>query len=207
MTCYDAGLVKPRFLEIGSARIEGTPNLCDVAKKVGIGDCVGVDLAATDGADLAIDFALSDGSEIGKFATVCIFNVLEHTFDPFKVLANAASRVDIGGALLVVVPSVWPIHNYPGDYTRLLPQWYREFAKRMGLELVDSKFCWLSEFGIDPIARNETLPTYLSRRAQASTIRYWISRIVHKLANTYGRSHWATHCAIGAAFLRRAFPQ
>jgi hypothetical protein len=138
------------------------------------------------------------------FSTVCIFNVLEHTFDPITVLTNALSCVERGGSLLVVVPSVWPIHSYPGDYVRLLPDWYMAFARRHELQLLDQSFCWLSHFGIESInSRSEAmLPSYLTRPLGVSRSRYWISRIGHKLLNTYGRSHWATNSAIAAAFIR-----
>jgi len=205
MACHSAGLVRSRLLEIGSAKVQGLPNLCDVARTLGITDSIGADLDSAAGVDTVIDFGVSHSQfreryRIGRFATVCVFNVLEHTFDPLTVLRNAMSCVDLGGTLLVLTPSIWPIHNYPGDYTRLLPDWYREFAKRAGLELIERHFCWLSQFGIEPIARDGSFPTYLSRKQQASTTRYWTSRVAHKIGNTYGRSHWACHCAIGAAF-------
>jgi len=205
LACHSAGLVRSRLLEVGSAKVQGLPNLCDAAGTLGITDSIGVDLDSADGVDTVIDLGLSlsqfrERYCLGRFATVCVFNVLEHTFDPYTVLQNAMSCADAGGSLLVVTPSIWPIHNYPGDYNRLLPDWYREFAKRTGLELIEQHFCWLSQFGIEPIRRDGSFPTYMSRKARASRIRYWTSRVTHRVGNTYGRSHWATHCAIGAAF-------
>lgn len=205
MACHSAGLVRSRLLEIGSARVQGVRNLVDVARTLGITDSIGVDLDSAEGVDTVIDFSVSPPQFrerycLDRFATVCIFNVLEHTFDPYTVLQNAMSCVDLGGSLLVVAPSIWPIHSYPRDYNRLLPDWYREFAMRTGLELIEQHFCWLSQFGIEPIAVDGSLPTYLSRKDQVSKIRYWVSRVTHKVGNTYGLSHWATYCAIGAAF-------
>jgi hypothetical protein len=132
-----------------------------------------------------------------------VFNVLEHTFDQITVLSNALSCLAESGTLLVVTPAIWPLHNYPGDYHRLLPDWYHQFAELHGLKLVDDHFCWLSQFGIEPIFSFETeFPTYRSRRIKGSPTRYWMSRIEHRVLNTYGRSHWATHTAIGAALVR-----
>jgi hypothetical protein len=202
--CHSRGLIQSPFLEIGSARVNRTPNLCDAARELGLPRTVGVDLEKTDGVDYVCDFSLCPREfqkqpSLGVFSSVCIFNVLEHTFEPTIVFSNALSCVAERGALLVVVPSVWPIHNYPGDYNRLLPDWYSAVAKRHGLNLVPDLFCWLSQFGIERISSFEPdLPTYISRRNKLPQSRYWLSRIAHKVFNTYGRNHWATHSAIGA---------
>jgi SAM-dependent methyltransferase len=206
--CHAAGLVKEPLLEVGSARLGGGPNLCDIAKKLGLTQTLGADLEKGDGVDVQVDFGLSkegfqNGCPLTQFSTICVFNVLEHTFDPITVLSNAWSCLGVSGALLVVAPAIWPLHNYPGDYNRLLPDWYREFARSHKLKLVDDFFCWLSQFGIEPISSFETeFPTYRSRRIKGSATRYWMSRIGHRVLNTYGRSHWATHSAIGAAFVQ-----
>jgi SAM-dependent methyltransferase len=207
--CHAAGLIKGRMLEVGAARIKGDPNLCDYARQLGVTETTGADLDRYDGVDVVADFGLSPEAfnaqwQLDRFSTVCVFNVLEHTFDPVTVLTNCVSCVEGGGRLLVVTPSVWPLHSYPGDFNRLLPDWYVTFAKRNNLELLEKHFCWLSEFGIETISPTPepTLPSFLSRR-NASPLRYWVSRTGHKLLNTYGRSHWATCSAIGAAFLRR----
>ena len=207
--CHSAGLVKNKMLEVGAARIQGAANLCDIAKELGINDTMGADIDRYDGVDVVVDFGLPPEEfnrqwRFGLFPTVCIFNVLEHTFDPLTVLTNALSCVENGGSLLVVTPSVWPIHNFPGDFNRLLPDWYRAFSRSRQAPLLDHHFCWLSQFGIEVINSTSegTLPNYLVGGRRTSNSRYWISRASHKLLNTYGRSHWATHSAIGAAFAK-----
>jgi len=207
--CHADGLVKNRMLEVGSAKVQGTPNLCEIARELGVEGATGVDMAKHDGVDIIFDFGLApegfrEGWNLGTFSTVCIFNVLEHTFDPLTVLMNALSCVQENGTLLVVTPSIWPIHSYPRDFNRLLPDWYREFSKRNRVRLVDKQFCWLSEFGIEVVdsTSQPTLPSFLTRGQTDSRLRYLISKISHKFFNTYGRSHWATHSAIGAAFVR-----
>lgn len=208
MKCYEAGLVKSPLLEVGSARLGGGPNLCDIAKRLGLSETVGVDLERGDGVDVALDFGMKQAKfrgkcQLGKFPTACVFNVLEHTFDPITVLSNALSCLAESGTLLVVTPAIWPLHNYPRDCNRLLPDWYRGFAALHGLKLVDDYFCWLSQFGVEPISSFEPeFPTYRSQASKVSATRYWISRIGHRVLNTYGRSHWATHSAIGAVFAR-----
>ncbi|MCL4752368.1 MAG: methyltransferase domain-containing protein [Myxococcales bacterium] len=207
--CFRLGFVRSPFLEIGSAKVQGsTPNLCEVARSLGITDAVGTDISAGPGVDFTCDFS-APAEEFrsqwarGKFSSVAIFNVLEHTFDPVGVLTNALSCVQPGGHLVVVAPAVWPLHNFPGDFVRLLPNWFEEFARRTHTALVDDAFCWLSQFGVVPVRSSPDyqLPSYLGAR-QSHTARYFVSRIVHRAFNTYGRSHAFTHAAIGAVMCK-----
>lgn len=209
--CYQLRLVRSPLLEIGAAKVQsGIQNICDLARSLGIDSVVGVDLCEGPGVDFIFDFSIDSVNfsktwSRGFFSTVAIFNVLEHTFDPLVVLQNALNIVEPGGTVLVVTPAIWPIHNYPADYVRLLPNWYEEFAKRNGITLVPDTFCWLSEFGITRIHnlvmdKNYVFPSFLNLGKASSSWRYWISRIVHRVFNTYGRSHSFTHNAIGAAF-------
>ena len=207
--CQRAGLVRSRMLEVGSAKVQGVDNLCDIARQLGVSDTTGADIEAHNGVDLVFDFGLPRDVferqwDAGKFSTVCIFSVLEHTFDPLTVLANALSCVDSGGSLIVSTPAIWPIHCFPRDYCRLLPDWYVAFAEQNNVTLDKQHFCWLSEFGIEPVRTDPTnqFPSFQTRGRAASTYRYWTSRIAHMWLNTYGRSHWAANSAIGATFIR-----
>lgn len=206
--CCEAGIVREPILDVGSLRIGNQTNISELARGAGLADVRGADLSMGNDVDYVVNFGLEPSEfrrqySLPTFATVCVFNVLEHTFDPIAVLTNALSCVSPSGSLVVLTPSIWPIHNYPGDFNRLLPDWYREFANRYNLTLVEGLFSWLSEFGIEPILSEcPEFPTYRSRRTKASGARYWKSRIGHRVLNSYGRSHWATHCAIGASFAR-----
>jgi SAM-dependent methyltransferase len=204
--CRRSGLVGPTFLEIGSAKVQHTANLCDRVRTEAT-TAIGTDLNMMDGVDLIADFALPSAQftaswTLGQFDTVAIFNVLEHTFDPVTVLGNALGCVKPAGTLLVLTPAIWPVHKYPNDYVRLLPDWYTTFSRMNNLTIVADLFCWVSQFGIQPIPESESFPNYLSVR-QASRYKYWKSRLVHRLANTYGRTHWATHCAVAAAMCKK----
>ena len=91
----------------------------------------------------------------------------------------------------------------------LRSQWYTEFAKRTQLTIHPNAFCWLSEFGITNIDNRRPqsdamIPAWQNVGRANSPLKYWRSRIVHKLFKTYGRSHWATHVAIGVAFSKIA---
>jgi len=208
--CNQAGFIKGSVLEVGAAKVQGRDNLCEICKTVGVVKTVGADLALGEGVDLVVDFGkeprVFDSEWSGdQYDTVFVFNVLEHTFDPVTVLRNAMQCVAKGGSLIVVAPTVWPIHHFPKDHCRLLPDWFREFSRRNGMDLVETLFCWLSEFGVKPMDGDDSskMPSFTKTPAGISWPRYYISRICHKLFNTYGRSHWATHSAIGATFVRR----
>jgi hypothetical protein len=211
--CHAMGFVKSPFLEVGSARVQGeTPNLCDLAREFQVERAQGVDLSLGTGVDFTFDFSLAHDDFMGKwehgtFETVAVFNVLEHTFDPITVLRNALYCVMDGGSLIVVTPVIWPLHDYPGDYVRIMPQWYEAFASCFGLKLHRDTFCWLSQFGIvkiDDLLDEERyqLPTFLNSGRRDSPVRYWVSRYVHRIFNTFGRSHIFMHAAIGAAFTK-----
>lgn len=210
--CYKCNVIRSPFLEIGSAKVQDNlPNLCDLAKESNIQEFKGADLSFSKGVDIQFDFSI-DTIEFtktwshGKFSTVAIFNVLEHTFDPISVLRNALFCVEPGGTLLVITPCIWPLHDYPYDYLRINPHWYEEFAKRFNLKLYPDLFCYLSNFGIIKIdsLREEEQYRYCTFHNSAklqSPFKYWRSRVIHYIFNTYGRSHGFTHLAIGAAFI------
>lgn len=210
--CLDANLIKAPFLEIGSGiRQEGREkNLCEYTREYGITPAFGTDLYPGGGVDFTADFGLAPKEFKekwlhGMYRAVAIFNTLEHTFDPITVLYNATQCVEPQGILLVVAPSVWGLHDYPKDYVRLMPHWYEEFADRFGLNVIRKYFVFISEFGIIPIdsltaGTQYNLPNYLNSARKMSPQRYWTSRIIHRLFNTYGRSHRLPHATIGCCF-------
>lgn len=159
------------------------------------------DLAAGPGVDFAADFESPDcaanfGGE--TFGAVLVLNVLEHTFEPIKVLENAARITRVGGHIVCVTPSLWPVHNYPRDCQRLLPDWYVTFAERhTDVRLLDEGFDFL---GHGPItAFMEHGERQFPPIATGGYDLY--SRIIHRLFKTSGRGHWTRpHSAIGAVF-------
>src|SRR5258706_11538808 len=174
------GLVREPMLEVGAQTVqEGCPNLCEVARTFGVRTTLGVDISSGPGVDEIFNFELEpevfrNSWRKGQFSTVAIFNVLEHTFNPVWVLSNAAFCLAPGGALLIVVPSVWPLHDFPRDYVRLMPHWFEAFAARSLLNLDLDLFCWLSQFGIDPVRRDDPylLPSYLHLGRRQQPFRY-----------------------------------
>ena len=147
------------------------------------------------------DFETGDGLDAirarGRFGTVLVLNVLEHTFNPIQVADNALSLLRDEGALVCITPAIWPLHNFPIDCQRLLPDWYRRYAESRSLELDPDLFHYVD---LGPVhsyldtGGNERLPQPDERQRMR---RLW-SRGIHKIFNTYGRGMTSmSHVAIG----------
>jgi SAM-dependent methyltransferase len=163
----------------------------------------GTDMEKSPAVDFVADFERSEDMRVfqqkAPFGTVLILNVLEHTFDPIRILDNAVSLLQSGGKCVVLTPSIWPLHNYPMDAWRILPNMYEEFAKRRGLTLDKRFFDYpgygaVSNFHIADGSYSYPPPCHDSTRL------YW-SRVIHKLFNTCGRAMFhPSHVAVGALF-------
>lgn len=191
IAAIDAGLVHGPCLELGAGIPEHSARSLLVGR--------GIQYCSTDIAgevDYVVDFERDDAAEqIGeRFATVLVLNVLEHCFEPIRVLDNACKTLQEHGTCVVITPAVWPIHSYPIDCWRLLPDFYRQYAERRRMELVPDWFRYVGASSSDMSA----LPP-----PGASELHRLYSRAVHKLLRTSGRGTWTrNHVAIGA-ILRR----
>jgi SAM-dependent methyltransferase len=153
--------------------------------------------------DVVADFEnpnhLSRFDDIGSFGSVIILNVLEHTFDPIRVLDNALSLVRPGGTMLIIAPAIWPIHDFPFDACRLLPNFYEEYARRRGLFIQPDFFEYVGREKVTE-ARNPD-GSYRFLRPARSGFHHWYSRIVHRILNTTGRGMMhPSHLAVGCLF-------
>lgn len=165
---------------------------------------VSTDLEEGPGVDVAADFESGRGCEAvaarGPFGTVLVLNVLEHVFEPVTVLDNALRLLAPGGTLVTVTPCAWPIHRFPVDCARLLPDWHRRYAATRGLSLDEGTFRYV---GYGPVAAfrssagEERLPPAGSGR---EVYRAW-SRLVHGLLLTIGReAQHEPRVAVGAVY-------
>jgi SAM-dependent methyltransferase len=104
-------------LDAGAGECRHAP-LFRHARYVGTDNGLG-DAAAWDYGRLAF---LSDLTALplpdGRFDVVVSVNVLEHTTDPARVLAECRRVLRPGGALWVVAPQSWPLHQAPQDFLR-----------------------------------------------------------------------------------------
>lgn len=164
------------------------------------------DMAVEPGArvDFIANFETGSGietiAEAGPFDTVLVLNVLEHAFQPIAVLQNAARLLKPGGYLVTTTPCVWPIHNYPIDCQRLLPDWYRQFAAHSGMELPAEHFRYLPQGPVAAFRQpdgQDVLPQWDRMRGLYGLY----SRAIHKLFQSSGQGVlFRPHILIGAAF-------
>ena len=161
----------------------------------------GTDLEKTPAVDFVADFErpedLKPFSHEVPFGSVLILNVLEHTFDPIRILDNAVSLLKAGGKCAVLTPSIWPLHNYPMDTWRILPDFYVEYARRRKLTLHTKFFDYVGQGpvnGFREAGGNYSYPPSCSNKPRL----LW-SRAIHKLFNTCGRGMFhPSHIAVGA---------
>lgn len=64
--------------------------------------------------------------------TVAAFQLLEHTPDPCRILAEARRILRPGGQLIVTVPQSYPMHGVPYDYYRYTEYGLRHLVERTG---------------------------------------------------------------------------
>ena len=195
------GLVLEPVLELGAGY--GGPTCRELVARSGR-RYVATDVVPGPGVDVVADFESGEGSaevaSIGPFGTVLVLTVLEHVFSPAAVLDHARALLAPGGTLVTVTPCAWPIHRYPLDCSRLLPDWYRRFAATRGLVLDEETFRYV---GFGPVREfrssggEERLPPAATGR---ELYRAW-SRLVHGLLFTFGReTQHEPRVAIGAVF-------
>lgn len=192
------GLISGSVLELGAGY--GGKTCAKLIRDVGL-NYVGTDLNEGPGVDIAGDFECADHMDrftgTGPFGTVLMLNVLEHTFDPIRVIDNAMTLISPGGRCIILAPSVWPLHNFPMDAWRILPNFFEEYATRRKVILDKTSFEWV---GVGPVSdhRNFDGSYCFPNPAKSRLIQYW-SRLVHRVFNTNGRGiQFGTYLGLGA---------
>jgi len=71
----------------------------------------------------------------GVADTVLLLDVLEHLRDPERGLAEAVRVLRAGGALVIQVPFIYPVHDLPHDYSRWTIHGLRALAARNHLRI------------------------------------------------------------------------
>ena len=147
-------------------------------------------------ADFESDEIFTYCSDNERFKTVLVLNVLEHTFNLIRVLDNARKLLDRDGSIVDITPRIWPLHHYPINCYRLLPNFHERYAESRKMRLGPKCFEYL-EYG--PIASNLNVGGDYRFPLPMYGFSYWKSRVVHRLFNTFGRGMSApNHVAIGA---------
>ena len=189
-------------LELGSGHAEHSAR--GIIVEAGL-QFVGTDNFSGPGVDYVADFERTEDLQVfdgvAPFGTVLVLNVLEHTFDPIRVLDNALSLVKGGGHLVVIAPVIWPLHSYPHDMWRMNPDWFEEYAKRRCLVLDPATFAYLGRGKVHDFRDGKgayTLPPPTKNR-----LRSVYSKVAHKVLNTTGRGmFFPSRLAIGALLTR-----
>lgn len=70
-----------------------------------------------------------------SFEAICLFEVLEHLYDPLEAMRNCARVLRPGGCLLLTAPQYWHVHGWPSDYYRYTIHGLRHLCREAGLEI------------------------------------------------------------------------
>ena len=166
-------------------------------------DYYGTDIVSGPEVDFVIDFeepltsVRAKVDSVGPFSSILVFNVLEHTFDPVRILDNVFGILRPGGICTIVAPAIWPLHDYPIDSFRILPDFYCEYAKRRHLELIEEAFQYLDRGPVDKYIGPNGKRVY--PRPTKSSVNYWYSKIIHRVFHTFGAGTTSpSYLAIGA---------
>lgn len=97
---------------------------------------LGVDMQDGEGVDLVHNLEKPLPKFVGTFDHVDCCSVLEHVRRPWKMADNILDALNPNGTLLISVPFVWRLHDYPGDYWRITHK---------GLEVLFPGMRWLHQ--------------------------------------------------------------
>jgi len=103
--------------------------------------------------------------------------------------------------MVVLTPAVWPLHSYPFDVWRILPDFYREYARRRGMRLDEDHFVFAGFGPVTAFSDMDGAPSFPP--PAAGRWRLLFGRVVHKCFNTFGRSMFQpSHAAVGAVLVQ-----
>ena len=196
--CLDAGLVQSPCLELGVGY--AGPNNKATLVAAGI-EYFGTDIVASDCVDYVVDFEATEetvGRAFGgkTFGSMLVLNILEHTFDPIRVLDNVFNLLRPQGTCIIITPTVWPLHDFPRDCWRINPNFYEEYCRRRELHLLPDYFEYVGFHQVG--ARRDKAGTYMLPLPARSNYKLLKSKVVHKLFNTCGRAlFFPSHVATG----------
>ena len=179
-------------LEVGSYNVNG--NSKRYFLECGA-EYTGIDLRPGPDVDLVCDITEKSGHVAHRlggrlYDVVVCMNVLEHLFDPQAALDNILHLTRNGGLIVVVSPAVWDLHDWPHDYLRLNPDYYREYARRNDLQIVEGTFEFsvrdTGRFVTDLSALPQVVP-HLHGSLLARVLRRLVGAIVPEAADCWPR--------------------
>jgi SAM-dependent methyltransferase len=75
--------------------------------------------------------------ESNSFDIVISGQCLEHSFHPWLVVKEIYRVTKIGGITCIIAPWQWPIHRYPVDCFRILPDGMKQMMKDAGFQSIN----------------------------------------------------------------------
>lgn len=94
-------------------------------------------LHKNDNLDFSMDITKPLPFRDSEFQTIICTDVLEHIFEPFKVLDEMVRILDIGGHIILNTPFEYWMHEEPFDYYRYTEHFFRRYADiKEDIELV-----------------------------------------------------------------------
>jgi hypothetical protein len=193
--CLAAGAIKSPCLEVGVG-VDGS-SLRWLIEAAGI-TYFGADMKEHEEADFVFDLEqpideIRAATQHQTFASVMVLNVLEHTFEPIAVLDKMFALLPLAGTCIVIVPASWPLHDWPMDCWRILPNFYEQYAQRRGYKIHPDLFEYVGNKGSVASSSPYAFPL-----PSKSKFQYWRSRLVHKIFNTFGRGvEFSNYLSIG----------
>lgn len=134
---YVAGLRRDghplRVADVGSADVSGG-TYRDLFSDA---EYVGLDLAAGPGVDVVLSNPYAFPLPAGSLDLVISGQTLEHVPQFWRTFAEMVRVLRPGGMVFLIVPSAGPIHRYPVDCYRFLPDALGALAAATETELVD----------------------------------------------------------------------
>lgn len=169
------------------------------------------DLQKSAEVDFVCDFENAEDLSVfqgtAPFGTILVLNVLEHTFNPVLILDNCLRLLAPDGKLIIITPSIWPLHDYPFDTWRINPNFYEEYARKRQMCLLDNYFEYVGKGCIKDF--KDLQGNYAYPFPNNSQLHRLYSRIIHCVFRTYGRGMYSpTHLAVAAVMQKsELFPR
>ena len=170
------------ILELGAGY--GGPTCRELVQSFGH-QYFGTDLMPDENVDFVGNFENPEFLKEKLFGSVLVLNVLEHTFEPIKIIDNCMSVLKSNGKIVVITPSVWQIHNYPIDCLRILPNFYQEYANKRNVRINRDFFEYLGYGPINDFLATDGSMTFPPPWKKKSD--YYFGKVIHKIFNTFGR--------------------
>jgi len=89
-----------------------------------------------------IHFVKGDGCNMQfdkKFDTILNIQVLEHVYEPNKMMSEMARLLKPGGYLIALISQTAATHNLPGHYYNFLKSWIEKVFKQNNLTIIKLK--------------------------------------------------------------------